>query len=53
MLKQKPFEKINKNIDLFKTETDEQKIEYMDYLKQHRIVSLIHLRKSNVNLHIG
>jgi hypothetical protein len=33
MLKQKLFEKINNNIDLFKTLTDEQKIEYIDYLK--------------------
>ena len=33
MLKQKLFEKMNNNIDLFKTLTDEQKIEYIDYLK--------------------
>ena len=33
MLKQKPFEKISKDINLFKTLTDEQKIEYIDYLK--------------------
>ena len=33
MLQQKPFENINMNIDLFKTLTDEQTIEYIDYLK--------------------
>ncbi len=33
MLKQKLFEKRSKNIDLFKTLTDEQKIEHIDYLK--------------------
>jgi len=33
MLKQKLFEKISKDINLFKTLTDEQKIEYIDYLK--------------------
>ncbi len=33
MLKEELFEKINKNIDLFKTLLDEQKIEYIDYLK--------------------
>ena len=33
MLKQKLFEKINVNIDLFKTLTNEQKMEYIDYLK--------------------
>ena len=27
------FENINENIDLFKTLTKEQKIEYIDYLK--------------------
>ncbi len=33
MLKQELFEKISKNINLFKSLTDEQKIEYIDYLK--------------------
>jgi transcriptional regulator of met regulon len=33
MLKQELFEKISMNIDLFKTLTDEQKIEYIDNLK--------------------
>ena len=33
MLKEELFEKISNNIDLFKTLTDEQKIEYIDYLK--------------------
>jgi hypothetical protein len=33
MLEKELFEKISLNIDLFKTLTDEQKIEYIDYLK--------------------
>jgi hypothetical protein len=33
MLEKELFEKISNNIDLFKTLTDEQKIEYIDYLK--------------------
>ena len=33
MLEKELFEKISYNIDLFKTLTDEQKIEYIDYLK--------------------
>ena len=33
MLKEELFEKINKDINLFKALTDEQKIEYIDYLK--------------------
>ena len=45
MLKQELIKKISMNIDVFKTLTDEQKIEYMDYLKQHRIVSLIHFKQ--------
>ena len=31
------FENINENIDLFKTLTNEQKIEYIDYLKMIEI----------------
>ncbi len=33
MLEKELFEKISLNIDLFKTLTDEQKIEYIDNLK--------------------
>ena len=33
MLEKELFEKISNNIDLFKTLTDEQKIECIDYLK--------------------
>jgi hypothetical protein len=32
MLEKELFEKISLNIDLFKTLTDEQKIEYIDYI---------------------